>query len=163
MMGGKGIMNELRGIIRDYCFFSGMDPAHLEILAEGAREATFKAGDVLFREGEPAGDFFLIRKGKVELQAHELADGTVPIQELQAGDVLGWSWLFPPFAWHFRARAVETTDVVVLDGGHLLAAAERDPQFGYELMKRVAQVVIHRLQATRKQLLAPQIETALHA
>jgi CRP/FNR family cyclic AMP-dependent transcriptional regulator len=75
--------------------------------------------------------------------------------------MLGWSWLFPPFAWHFRARALEPTNAIVLNGAHLLIAAERKRDFGYELMKRVAQVVIHRLQATRKQLLDQQIESAL--
>ena len=63
------------------------------------------------------------------------------------------SWLFPPFVWHFQARALEPTETIVLDGAHLLVAAERNGNLGYELMKRVAQVLIHRLQATRKQLL----------
>lgn len=154
-------MNELRETIRMHPFFSGMEPAHLHIVAEGAREATFKAGDVLFREGEPASLFSLIRKGKVVLEAHDPIDGTVSVQQLHVGDVLGWSWLFPPFVWHFQARAVEPTEVLVLNGAHLLIAAERDSQFGYELMKRVAQVVIQRLQATRKQLLAQQVEAGL--
>jgi len=85
----------------------------------------------------------------------------VSIQDLGPGDVLGWSWLFPPFVWHLQARALEPTGAVVLDGAHLLIAAERNGNFGYELMKRVAQVLIHRLQATRKQLLRQQIESIM--
>jgi CRP/FNR family cyclic AMP-dependent transcriptional regulator len=80
---------------------------------------------------------------------------------LGPGDVLGWSWLFPPFVWHFQARAVEPTTLLVLNGAGLLVSAERDHDFGYELMKRVAQVVIRRLQATRKQLLEQQVQSAL--
>jgi CRP-like cAMP-binding protein len=83
------------------------------------------------------------------------------VQELGDGDVLGWSWLFPPYVWHFQARALEPTEAVMIDGGHLLTAAERDPKFGYNLMKRVSRVVIQRLQATRKQLLAQQLNAAL--
>ncbi len=154
-------MNELRETITGYPFFSGVEPANLNMLAQGASEAKFKTGDVLFREGEPASRFYLIRKGKVALEAHEPAGGTVVVQELRVGDVLGWSWLFPPFVWHFQARALEPTEVVVLDGARLLVAAERDHDFGYELMKRVAQVVIRRLQATRKQLLEQQVQSAL--
>ena len=75
--------------------------------------------------------------------------------------MLGWSWLFPPFAWNFQARAVEPTEVIALSGGHLLSSAERGHEFGYELMKRVAQVVIKRLQSARKQLLDLQIQSAL--
>jgi hypothetical protein len=75
--------------------------------------------------------------------------------------VLGWSWLFPPFSWHFQARAIEPTTVISLNGAHLLVSAESNHEFGYELMKRVAQVVIRRLQITRKQLIALDIESAL--
>ena len=133
----------------------------LAVLAEGAKAAAFKAGDVLFREGEPANQFFLIQSGKIALETHEPANGTMLVQTLGAGDVLGWSWLFPPFVWHFQARAIEPASVIILSGAHLLATAERRHDFGYELMKRVAQVVIRRLQTTRKQLLALQVESAL--
>jgi CRP-like cAMP-binding protein len=85
----------------------------------------------------------------------------MPVQTLGAGDVLGWSWLFPPFAWHFQARAIEPASAVALSGASLLVNAERNHDFGYELMKRVAQVVIRRLQAARKQLLDLQVESAL--
>jgi CRP-like cAMP-binding protein len=131
-----------------------MTPEHTTILTDGAREEQFKAGEMLFREGEPANQFYLIESGRVALETHDLRDGTTPVQNVGAGEVVGWSWLFSPFAWHFQARAVEPTTAIVLNGGHLLAAAERKPAFGYDLMKRVAQVVIHRLQVTRKQLLA---------
>ena len=89
-----------------------------------------------------------------------LTDGAKAVL-FKVGDVLGWSWLFPPFSWNFQARAIEPTSAIVLSGAHLLVTAEGNHDFGYELMKRVAQVVIHRLQATRKQLLAIQVESAL--
>ena len=151
----------LESVIVSHPFFEGMKPEHLEVIAGCATEATFESDQILFREGEPANKFYLIQSGRIALEAHELADGTVPVQELGAGDVLGWSWLFPPFVWHLRARALEPTRAVVLDGAHLLIAAERNGSFGYELMKRVAQVLIQRLQATRKQLLRQQIESSM--
>ena len=154
-------MKTIHESIRKYSFFDGMRPEHLAVLAEGAKEAQFNAGDVLFREGEPANKFYLLESGKILLEAHEPAGGTAPVKTLEAGDVLGWSWLFPPFRWHFQARAVEPSSVIVLSGANLLVSAERDHDFGYELMKRVAQVVIRRLQDTRKQLLQQQIESAL--
>jgi CRP-like cAMP-binding protein len=142
-------------------FFHGMKPEHLGILAEGATEAKFEPEQFLFREGEPANRFYLIENGHVTLEAHEPANGTAFVQQLGAGEVLGWSWLFPPFVWHFRARVTELTDAIVLSGAHLLMAVERDPNFGFELMKRVTQVVIHRLQATRQQLIAAQLDSVL--
>src|SRR5262245_25770760 len=107
-------MNELRETIRLHPFFSGMEPAHLDVVACHARKETYKAGEMLFREGEPADRFFLILKGKVALEAHDLADGTALVQDLGAGDVLGWSWLFPPFVWHFQACALKPTEVLTL-------------------------------------------------
>jgi CRP-like cAMP-binding protein len=154
-------MKTITTTISEHPFFRDLKPEYLAKLAEGAKSASFKAGEMLFHEGEPADRFYLIESGKIALEAHEPADGTAEVQNLGAGEVVGWSWLFPPFVWHFQARAAEATSVVILDGAHLLVAAERDHDFGYELMKRVAQVVIHRLQATRKELLREQIESAL--
>ncbi len=145
--------HSLQSIIVSHPFFRGMKPEHLEVIAGCATEATFPPDQILFREREPANKFYLIQNGQVALEAHEPADGTVTVQVLGAGDVLGWSWLFPPFVWHFQARALEATSAVVLDGARLLIAAERDGHFGYALMKRVAQVLVQRLQATRQQLL----------
>jgi CRP-like cAMP-binding protein len=142
-------------------FFRNLKPEHLAIVTESAKEMKFKAGETLFREGEPASQFYLIEGGRVVLEAHDAVDGTAQVQDLTGGQVLGWSWLFPPFTWHFQARAAEPTTGIAVNSGHLLMAAERDPSFGYELMKRVAGIVIQRLQATRKQLLASQIESAM--
>jgi len=157
----RTFMNGLKETIRTHPFFCEMKPEHLDILAQGATAAKFKPEEILFREGNPADHFYLIESGRIALEAHEPADGTVLIENLGAGDVLGWSWLLPPYVWHLRARAVEPTKAIVLSGAHLLVAAERNHEFGYELMKRVAQVIIQRLQATRKQLLAQQIESVL--
>jgi CRP-like cAMP-binding protein len=155
-------MKTLKDLISDHPIFAGMNDKHLDIIASGAGKATFEPGQILIQEGEPAGQFFLIKSGRVSLEAHEPANGTAEIEILGPGDVLGWSWLFPPFTWHFRARALEPTETVVLNGGHVLVAAEEDKAFGYEIMKRVADVLIHRLQATRRRLGAQQIEEALH-
>ena len=143
----------LKTTVQSHPFFQGMKPEHLDILLSDATEATFRPEQILFREGHPANQFYLIQSGRIALEAHQPADGTLLIQTLGVGDVLGWSWLFQPFVWHFQARALETAKVIVLNGAHLLIAAENDREFGYDLMKRVVQVVVQRLQATRKQLL----------
>ena len=153
-------MNNLTELITTHPFFRNMKPEHLKILTENAAEVEFEAGEILFREREPANQFYLIESGSIALEAHEPPDGTKLVQKLGVGDVLGWSWLFPPFVWHFRARALEQTSAIVLNGAHLLITAEADHDFGYELMKRVAQVVIRRLQATRKELIASQAKSA---
>lgn len=154
-------MSTLSEAITRHAFFRGMKPDHLGLLTDGAKLVQFKAGDVLFREGDPANQFYLIESGKIALEAHEPADGTMLVQTLGAGEVLGWSWLFPPFIWHFQARATEPVAAIALSGAHLLITAERHSEFGFELMKRVTQIVIRRLQAARKQLVAIQADPVL--
>jgi CRP-like cAMP-binding protein len=148
--------------IKDHPFFHGIAAAHLGTISYGASEAVFEPGQLLLAEGKPANQFYLIRSGKIALEVHEPSSGTVLVQTLTAGDVLGWSWLFPPFAWHLRAQAIESSRVIVLNAAHLLVSAEHNPVFGYELMKRVAAILIQRLQAAAKllaqQQLAPPVE-----
>lgn len=154
-------MRYLTNRIINHPFFAGMDHRFLSILVLNARKQTFQEGDVIFREGEPASRFYLIESGRVALEAHEPADGTFPIEELRAGDVLGWSWLFPPFVWHFQARALAKTEMIVLDGAHLLVTAEQNKSFGYDLLKRISQTMIQRLQATRKRYIDQEIDSVI--
>ena len=133
-----------------------MRPEHRELVTRNATQMEFAPGEIIFRQGEPANRLFLIDSGKVSLESAQGAEQWMLIQILGENDVMGWSWLFPPFSWHFTARAIEPTTVTVLDGGHLLVTAEENPAFGYELMRRVAQIVIDRLQTTRKQLPVPE-------
>jgi CRP-like cAMP-binding protein len=137
-------------------FFLDMDPTHVETLLRGAQEQAFEADEIIFREGEPANRFYLINSGEVVLETKCPGDDMLHIETLHGGDVLGWSWLFPPFAWAFQARAAKPTHVVACNGGHLLVTAEEDDRFGHELMRRVARVTIHRLQATHRKLIELQ-------
>ncbi len=150
-------MSIIKNVIASHPFFFGMSREHLNVVAEGAFEATFEAEEILFREGEPANQFYLIQSGHVAVEAHRPTNGTALVQILGPGDVLGWSSLLPPFEWHFQARTLEPTCAIILDGGQLLATAERDRNFGYELLKRLSVVLIQRLQASRRQLLAARL------
>jgi CRP/FNR family cyclic AMP-dependent transcriptional regulator len=149
-------MRTLNEAITRSAFFRGMKPEHLAGVTAGAQEIQFNTGAVLFREDEPSNQFYLIESGKIALETRQPGQDAKVIQILSDGEVLGWSWLFPPFAWHFEARAIAPTKIISLSGGHLLVMAEEDHGFGYELMKRVGQVLIHRLQATRKEFVAQQ-------
>ena len=150
-------MNMLKDRITQHPFFRNFTPDHIDTIIAGATERHLKAGTTLFHEGEPATQFFLIESGTVAVESHGPSGASTNVQTVGPGEVVGWSWLFPPFVWHFQARVLEPTQVIVLDGAHLLVSAERDPKLGYEVMKRVSHVVIERLQAARKKLLALQI------
>ena len=131
----------------------GLKPDHARILAENAMRMFYQKDDFIFREGEPANRFYLIESGRVSLESSRPDEPVAPIQVIGAGDVLGWSWLFPPFYWHFDARALEHTTAVFFYGTRLRQQCEEDHELGYELMKRMAAVVIERLQAARRNIL----------
>ncbi len=132
-------------------FLTGMCESHLRRLAARAKHVHFPAGTRVFHEGDHAENFYLIQRGKIALQTHS-ADHPIPIQTIGSGEVLGWSWLFPPYCWHFEARAEEDTDAILFPATQLREDCETDQVFGYTLMKQVAELLVHRLQATRLKL-----------
>ncbi|MDB6067984.1 MAG: Crp/Fnr family transcriptional regulator [Pedosphaera sp.] len=140
-------------LVHEHAFLSGMTEHQLRIISDCSRPIHFAAGEVIFREGDPADRFFLIQRGRVALESNVKGAGLSFIQTIGPGEVLGWSWLFPPFFWHFDARAMETTDAFFISGKVLREECESDHDLGYELLKRVAAVLVQRLQATRRRLL----------
>jgi len=134
-------------------FLSGMSQEQLAKLSFWAHRSQFHRGTRLFSEGGRADRFWLIRDGEVTLFASVPGQGDVVIETLGAGAVLGWSWLFPPYRWHFSAAATAPTLTVELDGPGVLRVCGADPELGYELTLRFMQVVVERLQATRARML----------
>jgi len=133
--------------------FDGLAPDHLQLIAGCARNHRAAAGTFLFREAEPAERFFLIRSGTVRLEVHAPGRGSLPIETLQAPEVVGWSWLFPPYRWRFDARVLEAASLVSFDAACLRGKSDADHELGYELMRRFNTLLLERLQATRLQLL----------
>jgi CRP/FNR family transcriptional regulator, cyclic AMP receptor protein len=143
----------LEPILAEHPFLKGLDSRYLQVIVGCASNVRFDAGGLIFREGEEANQFYIIRHGRVALQIFAPERGPITIDTLGPGDVLGWSWLFPPYRWHFDAKALELTRAIALDGTCLRSKCEDDHGLGYELVKRFAHVLMQRLQATRLQLL----------
>jgi CRP/FNR family cyclic AMP-dependent transcriptional regulator len=139
-------------LIKNHPFLSGMAPKHVDLIIQGAKQADYGANALLISEGEPANQFFLIESGLVALETGVTGKAAASIQRIGAGEPLGWSWLFPPFTWHFSARAVEPTRAIILNGGHLLVLCEENPALGYDLVRRITQILITRMEAASKKL-----------
>jgi CRP-like cAMP-binding protein len=125
----------------------------LKIVVGCASNVKFDQGEFVFREGGDADKFYLIRHGRIALEVFTTNKGPVTLQTLGEGEVVGWSWLIPPYHWHFDARAVELTRALALDGKCLRGKCDDDHSLGYELMKRFTHIMEERLQAARLQLL----------
>ena len=146
-------MRTIDELIAEAPTFNGLAPEHLCLIAGCARNERVAAGTLLLREGDPAERFYLIRHGMVALEVEAPGRGSLLIQTLGEGDVLGWSWLFAPHRWAMDGRAVSDCSVVAFDGTCLRGKCEADHELGYQLMKRFAANLIERLQGTRLQLL----------
>ena len=136
-----------------HTFFSGLDDSYRKFLSNSVTELQIKKGGVLFKQGDRADKFYLLRKGQVSVQVPALIGPSLEIQTLGEDQVLGWSWLIPPYRWIFLARAVEDSDLLEFDGGAILARCEEDPKFGYELFKCFAALMSERLGAARQKMM----------
>ena len=143
--------------IEDYlsthAFFSGMEGSFVKFLSNSATELRIKEGEVLFQQGKRADKFYLLRNGRISVQVPALMGPVLEIQALDKDQILGWSWLIPPYRWNFLARALEDSDLLEFDGSAILARCEEDPNFGYELFKRFASLMSERLDAARQKMM----------
>jgi CRP/FNR family cyclic AMP-dependent transcriptional regulator len=146
-------MQALDALLAGHAFFRGLAPADLQLIAGCGSNVRVAAGEPLFHEGDPADRFYLIRHGRVALEIASPERGRVVIQTLGEGELVGWSWLVPPYRMSCDGRAVELTRATAFDGACIRQKCEADPRLGYELLKRFAHVIGQRLQATRMQLL----------
>jgi CRP-like cAMP-binding protein len=122
-------------------------------IAGCAVNAVYGPGERIMREGERADAFHVIRRGAVAIETLVPGRGAVSIETLHDGDVLGWSWLVPPYRTAFDARSLGTTHVVTLDGACLRGKCDDNPALGYALLRLLAAVFTDRLQDTRLRLL----------
>jgi CRP-like cAMP-binding protein len=143
----------LEGVLAGHPFFGGMNPRYLPLVLGCAANVRFTSGELIFREGQPADHFYLIRAGKIALETHAPGRGSLTVQTLGDGDILGWSWLVPPYNSRFDARAAEVTRAIAFDGKCLRDKCEEDHELGYALQKRVIGVLGEYLDATRFRLL----------
>jgi CRP/FNR family transcriptional regulator, cyclic AMP receptor protein len=134
-------------------FLRGIAYEHLEALAVAASDVRFPAGHRIFDEGEFAGKFWLIQSGRVALDMSVPGNGRVIVDRVGMGDLLGCSWLFPPYRWAFGAACASPLEAFEFDAGAVRARCAADPVFGYELNRRLIPVLAGRLQATRGRLI----------
>jgi CRP/FNR family cyclic AMP-dependent transcriptional regulator len=147
------VVEALKTLIVAQPFFKGLSPEHLQVLAESAQPTEFAAGQLIFRRGDSANRFYLIESGKVAVELERRDREPILVQTIGSGGELGWSWMLPPYYEHFTATALEPAKAVFFHGTGLRECCAENHDLGYELMKRMAEVMLHRIQAATKLLL----------
>ena len=146
-------LRTIADLLRDHAFLAGLDPATVSFIADCGRNVHFGPDEYLFREGEAADCFYILREGRVALEAYLPGRGPLVIDTVGPDALLGVSWLVPPYRWTFDGRALEPVRAVALDGECIRAKCEGDPALGFELMKRLVGVIQARLESARTRLL----------
>lgn len=143
----------LQVVLEKHPFLDGMRPDFVALLTGCAKNRRFNPGDYLMREAEEADLFFLIRSGKVSLQFQGSTSRPLTIQTLGAGDIAGWSWIIAPHRYRLDAVAVEVTQAFEIDGRCIRGKCETNPEFGYEILRRVSAALALRLGHLQLQLI----------
>ena len=138
--------------IADLAFFNGMHENHLSKLAEYATRVEFNPGEKIFQSGDSANRFYVVETGTVQVETPAAGPTPIPIQSVGSGDVLGWSWLYPPFEWNLNAWATEPCEAIFFFATALRTELDSDPIFGNAMYQRIAQVMMGRLHHMRTQL-----------
>jgi CRP/FNR family cyclic AMP-dependent transcriptional regulator len=144
---------DLARILKEHPFFKGMPGVFCDLICDCATIEQFEAGAYVFHEGDPANHFYLIRHGKVALEIKAPERGSIVVQTVRAGEILGVSWLVPPYRLTCDAKAVELTRTITVNAACLREKCDEDHDFGYEMMQRFMPIMVQRLNATRLQLL----------
>ena len=147
------LREEIKDALSSHDFLQGISEPHLAQLAECAQRIIVPAGDFLGKEREVANACYLIESGRVAIEVPSLRHKSLSLQTLGPGDIVGWSWIVPPYFWQFDARAVEPVQALEIDARKLIRKCEGDSEFGYAILKWLVKVVAERLSVTRRQLL----------
>ncbi|MGO9150830.1 MAG: cyclic nucleotide-binding domain-containing protein [Acidimicrobiales bacterium] len=150
---GPHTPEDIAALVANHPLLAGLPGDMARLVTGCARNVAVKPGEFLLVEGEAADTLFLLRRGRVSLEARAPGRTPLVIETLEPGAGLGWSWLFPPYRWQFDARATEPVGAIAVDAACLRSKAEADPAFGYELIKRFASVMMARLDAAQLRLL----------
>lgn len=146
-------MEGLERIVREHPFFAGLAEEPCRLVAGCAKNVRFEAGQYLFHESQQIDQFYLLRHGRVAMQLTEPGRGAITFQTVGEGEVIGVSWLVPPYRWTYDAQALELVRAIAIDAKCLRNKCEADHDLGYELMKRFVPILVERLHATRLQML----------
>lgn len=140
-------------LVREHPFFTDLKEEHCNLVCGCAKNVRFESGEYLLREGDRADEFYLIRDGRVALEINAPGRAGITFQTVGPGEIVGVSWLVPPYRWTYDARALERVRAISLDASCLREKCDTDHDLGYEMMIRFVPVLVQRLQATRLQLL----------
>lgn len=139
-------------LLAEHPAFQGFDRETTEFLGGCASNHHFGVDEFLFRADQPSQRFYVLRSGDVAIELDMTGRKRLVIQTMHAGQIVGASWILPPYRWRFDARALSDVRAFGIDADCLRNKCDANPAFGYAIYKRFLPILAERLLATRLQL-----------
>lgn len=134
-------------------FLGELSPRNQEKLLALAQLKQFAEGEMIFHEGDPALNLYIVVKGEVALEIHVPFKGRQTLMTIGPGEWFSWSAMLTPRLETASARVVEATDALAIRGGAIMDLCVEDPEFGFQMCRALSQVISVRLTETRLQIL----------
>jgi len=145
--------HDIGAAVLSHPLFRGLAGELQSRVIEGATIREIDSQHLVFHQDKQASELFLVLDGAVDVEIPALVGAPALIQTLGPGSALGWSWMFAPHRWHFDARAAVPTTLLCVDARALRDYCDAHPAQGYELVKRVAAMMMERLDAARQRVI----------
>lgn len=143
----KTVIDSLKG----HPFFQGLEDKYFSDLEECSTRADYPKEIYLLRTQMPANDFFVLLEGQVKLLNHVPGGRVAALETITAPSIVGWSWLVPPFQWHFDVKTMTPVSTLRIHAPQILAKMSQDKTLAADLYQRFMELVVERLQAARMQ------------
>ncbi len=147
-------------LLAEHPFFRDMPDEVREIVVGCCANAHYRPGERLFQEGGGADHFYLIRQGSVAVEVHVPGRPSTVVENITEGDIIGWSWLVPPYKWTFDARAMDQVRAITIDAACLRRKIENNHELGYEMYKRFIPIMGRRIAEARLRIVELTTEAA---
>ncbi len=150
---GTAVPLDISEYLKSHKRFKQLSDALIQQLTDAGRVLSYKEGEHLFAQDQQADHFYIVLNGDVSVEIPAIYGPPLVVQSLQDGNILGWSWLIPPYLWTFEAIAEKETEVIEFDGVKLRKACEQNHELGYELMKVFSGLMSERLHEARRKMM----------
>ena len=141
-------------LLENSWLFQGLPPESFRPIADCAKERRFPAESMIFKEGDPASDLWVLAEGELELVyvIHARSPFPMKIAHIMPGDPFGWSAMARNEKYIGNARPMVDSAVWQIPAARLFEIMDRDPVAGYRIMSRLTQLISRRLHDVRTEV-----------
>lgn len=135
--------------LREIPAFQRLDEEHLAFVVSCCETISLGQDEEIFHADGTADAFYLIVQGSVGLFNNYESGENVHVQSIEPRELLGWSWMVPPYEWEFTAIATSPAILMKFDAAKIRARCEQEPEFGFMVMRRICEQMLSRLHSMR--------------